>query len=70
MNLMPNEEITLDASGIAALADGATIPLDRAALCVDCETVYRTERPACPSCGTTERILIATKLGSTKGAAS
>ena len=70
MNLMANEEVTLDAASIAALSDQATIPLDRAALCVDCETVYRTERPACPSCGTTERILIATKLGSTKGAAS
>lgn len=69
MNLMPNEEITLDASGIAALADGATIPLDRAALCVDCETVYRTERPACPSCGTTERLLLQ-KVVDRKGAAS
>lgn len=69
MSLMASEEITLDASGIAALADGATIPLDRAALCVDCETVYRTERPACPSCGTTERLLLQ-KVVDRKGAAS
>lgn len=70
MNLMADEnEVTLDASGIAALADGATIPLDRAALCVDCETVYRTERPACPSCGTTERLLLQ-KVVDRKGAAS
>lgn len=69
MNLMAHEEVTLDASGIAALADQATIPLDRAALCVDCETVYRTERPACPSCGTTERLLLQ-KVVDRKGAAS
>ena len=68
MNFMA-DEVTLDAQAIESLPDAATIPLDRAALCVECETVYRTERPACPSCGASERVLIAKVLG-TKGGVS
>lgn len=67
--MMADEEVTLNSQDMAALSDAATIPLDRAALCVECETVYRTERPACPSCGASERVLIGKVLG-TKGGVS
>jgi len=29
---------------------GDTIPLDRAVLCLDCETIFRVERRQCPAC--------------------
>ena len=44
------------------------IPLDRAALCLDCETIYPLSAHECPRCGGMQRSTLATWLKSVKGA--
>ena len=35
------------------------IPLSRAALCLDCETIYPLSSPSCPLCGSTAAATLA-----------
>jgi anaerobic ribonucleoside-triphosphate reductase len=39
------------------------LPLSRAVLCVDCETVFRVERKDCPSCGSKSFVVLARAVG-------
>ena len=43
------------------------IPLDRAALCLDCETIYPLAAHECPRCGGVTRAALATWLKTVKG---
>ena len=43
------------------------LPLDRAALCLDCETIYPLSAHECPRCGGVTRSALATWLKTAKG---
>jgi hypothetical protein len=42
------------------------LPLSRAALCLDCETVYSLAAPACPRCGGSACMALAAWLKTVK----
>lgn len=46
----------------AAQAGPPVVPLDRAALCLDCDSIYLMPAAACPACGSRHAYTIARAL--------